>query len=154
MGTWGVGLYANDDAADLRDDFKEIARMNWNRAGIVEWVREEFPLAADRKAGCSDVHLALADLFWLYGIDYAGVQEISANTQIAARAIVLPNASVGARRLGSDNRADAPPPPRNLRSLSHRGSQVPPATPPKPAQFGGRACRPRSLRPRAGETGA
>jgi hypothetical protein len=104
--------------------------MNWNGARILEWVREEFPLAADRKeSGCSDVHLALADLFWLYGIDYAGVQEISANTQIAARAIVLPNASVGARRLGSGDRADAPPPLRNLRSLSRRGSQVPPATP-------------------------
>jgi hypothetical protein len=45
MGTWGVGLYANDDAADLRDDFKEIARTNWNGARILEWVREEFPVA-------------------------------------------------------------------------------------------------------------
>ena len=76
MGTWGVGLYANDDAADLRDSFKEIARTNWDGARILEWVREEFSVAADPKeSGYSDLYLALADLFWLYGIDCAGVRD-------------------------------------------------------------------------------
>ena len=68
MGTWGVGLYENDDAQDLRDDFKEVVRAPWDGDRLLQWALEEFPAT-------SDVQLALADLFWLYGIEHAHVRD-------------------------------------------------------------------------------
>jgi hypothetical protein len=69
VGTWGTGLYDNDDASDLRDDFKEMVRAPWDGDRLLGWARVQFPEEG------TDVPLALADLFWTYGIDHAGVRE-------------------------------------------------------------------------------
>jgi hypothetical protein len=76
MGTWGIRLYDNDDASDLRDDFKEAVRANWDGARLLQWAIEEFPAAAaPGRDGYSDLRLALADLFWLYGIEHPDVRD-------------------------------------------------------------------------------
>jgi hypothetical protein len=90
MGTWGVRLYDNDDAADLRDDFKEAVRANWEGARLLQWAIDEFPAAADPgRDGYTDLRLALADLFWLFGIEHPGVRDealrlIAAGTDLEA----------------------------------------------------------------------
>jgi hypothetical protein len=68
VGTWGVGLYDNDDARDLRDDFREVVRAPWDGDRLLQWTLQEFP-------DSPDVRLSLADLFWLYGIDHAHVRD-------------------------------------------------------------------------------
>ncbi|HWJ31201.1 MAG TPA: hypothetical protein VNR59_02570, partial [Gaiellaceae bacterium] len=63
MGTWGVGLYQCDDASDLRDDFREVVRAPWDGDRLLAWALEAYPQAG------ADIRLALADLFWTYGIE-------------------------------------------------------------------------------------
>jgi hypothetical protein len=76
MGTWGVGLYQCDDAADLREDFREVVRAPWDGNRLLAWALETYPEAADAGAdGYADLRLALADLFWTYGIDQPEVRE-------------------------------------------------------------------------------
>lgn len=75
MGTWGVGLYENDDAADLREDFREVVRAPWDGERLLQWAVEQFPAAADpADTSYTDVRLAIADLFWVYGIDHPAVR--------------------------------------------------------------------------------
>ncbi len=66
MGTWGVGLYQCDDAVDLRDEFREVVRAPWDGDRLLEW-------ALDAYGDSPDIRLALADLFWVYGIDNRSV---------------------------------------------------------------------------------
>jgi hypothetical protein len=76
MGTWGVGLYQCDDASDLRDDFREVVRAPWNGDRLLAWALDAYPAAARRRAdGYTDLRLALADLFWTYGIEQRDVFE-------------------------------------------------------------------------------
>jgi hypothetical protein len=76
VGTWGVGLYQCDDTSDLRDDFREVVRAPWDGGRLLEWALETYPEAGDARAdGYADLRLALADLFWLYGIEQHDVQE-------------------------------------------------------------------------------
>lgn len=71
MGTWGTGLYANDTAADLRHDFRQVVRAPWDGERLSRWALSAYPGAADRTdADYTDLRLALADLFWTYGIDH------------------------------------------------------------------------------------
>src|SRR5262249_25676159 len=69
VGTWGIGLYENDDASDLREDFKDVVRAPWNGERLRLWARDQFP------DDSPDVRLALADLFRVYRIDHAGVRD-------------------------------------------------------------------------------
>jgi len=76
MGTWGVGLYQCDDASDLRDEFREVVRAPWDGDRLLAWALETYPDAADSRAdGYADLRLALADLFWTYGIEHPDVEE-------------------------------------------------------------------------------
>jgi len=69
MGTWGVALYQCDDASDLRDDFREVVRAPWDGERLLGWALETYP---DQS---TDLKLALADLFWTYGIEQSGVRD-------------------------------------------------------------------------------
>ena len=99
MGAWGVGLYAHDTAADLRDDFKEVARAPWDGARLLAWALERYPSAstpADEEY--TVVRLVLADLFWLCAIDHPPTME-------AARRIVADGQDLAAMRaLGMSER--------------------------------------------------
>src|SRR5262249_52830768 len=50
-------------------DFKDVVRASWNGERLRLWARDQFP------DDSPDVRLALADLFWVYGIDHAGVRD-------------------------------------------------------------------------------
>src|SRR5512133_1291996 len=76
MGTWGIGLYDNDDALDLREDFKAVVRAPWDGGRLLRWALYAFTAAADPgDSAYSDLRLALADLFWLYGIMHSDVRD-------------------------------------------------------------------------------
>jgi hypothetical protein len=69
-------LYENDDAADLREDFREVVRAPWDSERLLQWAVEQFPAATDpADTSYSDVRLAIADLFWVYGIDHPTVRD-------------------------------------------------------------------------------
>ena len=99
MGTWGVGLYQCDDAADLRSDFREVARAPWDGDRLLAWALDAYPEAAHEGAdGYTDVRLALADLYWTYGIDQRDVRD-------TALAIVDDGADLESKRqLGMSDR--------------------------------------------------
>lgn len=67
MGTWGVALYQCDDASDLRDDFREVVRAPWDGDRLLAWALDAYP------DDSNDLRLALADLFWTYGIEHDDV---------------------------------------------------------------------------------
>jgi hypothetical protein len=72
MGTYGTGLYGNDTAMDLRDEFRLVVRTPWDGQRLANWAAGAYPAIvnpADDEH--SDVALALADQFWVYGIDHA-----------------------------------------------------------------------------------
>ena len=76
MGTWGVGLYSNDLAADLRDEFKAVVRAPWDDDKLVVWALSNYPGLADPSDDeYSDLCLVLADLFWTYGIEHQATLE-------------------------------------------------------------------------------
>jgi hypothetical protein len=71
MGTWGTALYSNDSAADLRGEFAAIVRAPWDAERILKHLLEKYPSGKDPKdEEYTDVRLAIADLFWQYGIDH------------------------------------------------------------------------------------
>jgi hypothetical protein len=90
MGAWGTSLYAHDTAADLRDDFKEVARAPWDGARLLAWALERYPSATTpTDEDYPIVRLVLADLFWLYAIDHpptieAGRRIIAEGQDLAA----------------------------------------------------------------------
>jgi hypothetical protein len=72
MGTYGTGLYGNDTAMDLRDELRLVVRTPWDGQRLAAWAAGAYPAIADpADEQHSDVALALADQFWLYGIDHA-----------------------------------------------------------------------------------
>jgi hypothetical protein len=92
VGTWNTGLYGNDTAADLRDDFETVARAPWDGERLLAWILERYPAAGDPSdPEYTDVRLAAADLFWRYGIDHAPTVE-------TARAIVADGLDLAAKR--------------------------------------------------------
>jgi len=99
MGTWGVGLYQCDDASDLRDDFREVVRAPWDGDRLLSWALDTYPEAGEQRAdGHADLRLALADLFWSYGIEQHDVRE-------AAVALIEDGADLESkRRLGMSDR--------------------------------------------------
>jgi hypothetical protein len=99
MGTWSGGLYGNDDASDLRDDLKDVLRAPWGGDRLVAWVVGAFPAAADpADTSYPDLRLALADQFWLYGIEHVETRDV-------ALRIVEEGVDLDAKRaLGMDER--------------------------------------------------
>jgi hypothetical protein len=71
MGTWGVGPYSNDLAADLRDEFNVVVRAPWDGDQLLVWATSNYPSAADPSDDeCSDLRLVLVHLVWTCGIDH------------------------------------------------------------------------------------
>ena len=99
MGTWGIGLYQCDDAADLRVDVREVVRAPWDGDRLLEWALDTYPeLANSRPDDHTDLRLALADVFWSYGIEQPAIRD-------AALAIVADGADLDAKRkLGMSER--------------------------------------------------
>jgi hypothetical protein len=134
MGTWGIGLYDSDDALDLREDFKAVVRAPWDGDRLLGWALEAFPAAADPgDSTYSDLRLALADLFWLYGIEHSGVRD-------DALRLVSSGADIETKRaLGMSDR-DLARRARVLRRLSEKWSAANPKPRPRriheqPEQF-------------------
>ena len=90
VGTWGIGLFANDTAADLRDDFRSVVRAPWNGDRRVAWAIARYPSATDpADTDYPVLWLAITDLFWTYGIDHPETfsraeQVIADGTDLAA----------------------------------------------------------------------
>ena len=67
MGTWGPGLYSNDDALDLKSDVRDMLAYGWTREAIITELTECYNLRQiDEET--SPIWLALADTMWNYGI--------------------------------------------------------------------------------------
>ena len=76
MGTWGAGLYDSDVTLDLKGDFKDVVRAPWDGERLLVWVVEKYPAAADPgNSDYVDLRLAIADLFWTYGIEHSATLE-------------------------------------------------------------------------------
>jgi hypothetical protein len=99
MGTWGVGLFQCDDAADLRVDVREVVRAPWDGDRLLAWALDAYPELTDpQQEGHTDLRLALADVLWWYGIEQAEIRD-------AALAIVDNGADLESkRRLGMSDR--------------------------------------------------
>jgi hypothetical protein len=71
MGSWGTGLYANDIASDMRDDFQTVRRAPWDGDGLRAWASDDYPMIDDpADDDHTDALLVLADLFWTHGIEH------------------------------------------------------------------------------------
>jgi hypothetical protein len=69
MGTWGVGLYASDDALDLRGTIRAVSRLPHDGDELIELLAELNPHARDPKdEGHSTFWLVVADQFHRRGI--------------------------------------------------------------------------------------
>lgn len=67
MGAWGTGLYADDTACDVRDDYVRLLKQGHSSEEATAIILGRFPgLAANRHLECLVV-LALADTQWKYG---------------------------------------------------------------------------------------
>ncbi len=92
MGTWGTGLYDGDSAADLRDAFKEVAKLPIETDELVNRMSARFgigqtPFEEDEV----DLWLALADQLHRHGIDHA-------QTMRTAREIITGGHDLAAKR--------------------------------------------------------
>jgi len=77
MGTYGVGLYANDFAADLKGTIRAVSRLPFDAGRLAEIV-VEFERASATNPGDEDYStfwLVLADQFWRQGITSKLVNE-------------------------------------------------------------------------------
>jgi hypothetical protein len=69
MGTWGVGLYAGDDALDLRSSISAVCHLPYGGDQLVELLAELNPEASDpAKEGHSTFWLVVADQLHRRGI--------------------------------------------------------------------------------------
>ena len=72
MGAWGVGLYANDLAADLKTTIASVLRLPLSPDDVVKVLAEAEPALADpADDGYTDAWFVVADRFHRYGIDHA-----------------------------------------------------------------------------------
>ena len=69
MGSWGVGLFSNDVASDVREAFKDIVRLPHEEPRLLELLLAEFPSGrAEDDEDYADFWLAIADLFHQYAL--------------------------------------------------------------------------------------
>jgi hypothetical protein len=69
MGTWGVGLYSNDDAQDLRSAIRAVCQLPYDGNELVELLAGLNPEVLDQKnEGHSTFWLVIADQFQRRGI--------------------------------------------------------------------------------------
>ena len=68
MGMWGIGLYQNDTALDVQEEFKELFQKGKNVQEITDVLLARYAEGLDDPAEASTFWLALADTQWCYGI--------------------------------------------------------------------------------------
>jgi hypothetical protein len=91
MGTWGTGLYSNDLAQDLRDDFRMLVRAPWKPERLLAEIALKYPSVTQvTDADYFDLRLVLADLLWTYGINHEATLQtaegiINAGSDLAAK---------------------------------------------------------------------
>ena len=68
MGIWGIGLYQNDTALDVQEEFKELFLKGKNVQEITDILLAEYAEGLDDPAEASAFWFALADTQWCYGI--------------------------------------------------------------------------------------
>ena len=69
MGAWGAGLYANDDALDLRSSLAAVCRLPYDGDQLVELLSRLNPDSHDATCeGHSTFWLVIADQFHKRGI--------------------------------------------------------------------------------------
>ena len=74
MGCWGVGLYDNDTARDLRAGLAELVRLPIGQDELLEKLLDAFPAGHDPEdEDYTGSWLALADLFHAFGLDHPEV---------------------------------------------------------------------------------
>lgn len=66
MGAWGTGIFSNDDASDIRDDFRDMIAYGRTTQEAIDEIVQEYDLQ-EIKAETSDGWLALACMAWNYG---------------------------------------------------------------------------------------
>jgi hypothetical protein len=100
VGAWGVGLFANDLSRDVKDAFKELVRLPFSEAELIEAMLDAFPAGRDANdEEYTDFWLALADLFHGYAI-------VSSEVSDRARAIVESGADLKMKRALEMSEAD------------------------------------------------
>ena len=78
MGAWGTGLYDSDDAADVRETFRDVARLPVEPGEVVDRLAKRFGMgAAPTEEDEVDFWLALADQLHRYGIDHAPTMDLA-----------------------------------------------------------------------------
>ena len=66
MGTWGSGLYSNDDALDIKEDIRDMLAYGWTPDAIMAELTKQHNLnSIDEET--SSAWLAIADTMWNYG---------------------------------------------------------------------------------------
>jgi hypothetical protein len=96
LGTWEVGLYANDYAEDLRSAVAAVAKLPLDDSALIEPLTEQFPESADAEdESYTDFWFVVADQFHKRSIDCPAVYK-KAIELIDSRADLDLIASLGA----------------------------------------------------------
>jgi hypothetical protein len=67
MGIWGAGLFENDDAADLRSDYRAYLADAQSDAGATDAIARDYAASLDRPQDTTSFWLALASVQWRIG---------------------------------------------------------------------------------------
>src|SRR5438067_4083817 len=67
MGAWGAGLFADDDAADLRGDYRTYLADAQSDAGATDLAARDYDANLDRPGETTAFWLALASIQWRMG---------------------------------------------------------------------------------------
>ena len=67
MGAWSAGLFADDDAADLRGDYRAYLADAQSDAGATDLAARDYDANLDRPGETTAFWLALASIQWRMG---------------------------------------------------------------------------------------
>ena len=67
MGIWGAGLFENDDAADLRADYRAYFGDAQSDLGATDSIARDYGAGLDRLGDTTAFWLALASVQWRMG---------------------------------------------------------------------------------------
>ncbi|MEN3109701.1 hypothetical protein ACFONG_13840 [Uliginosibacterium paludis] len=139
MGTWGTGLYSDDTACDVRNDYIEQLKSGRSSEEATEAILARFAdLIGDRQLECL-VILPLADTQWQYG---------RLQPPIRDRALTLIRNGADLAHWAADAPSAVPARKQALKRLEARLHSTPPA--PKPLELRVPRERPKKIRMTAG----
>jgi len=75
MGAWGSGLYQNDTALDVKDEFEKLFNDGKSVQEITDGLTEEYESIMDCADEAPLFWLALADTQWTFGVLLPDVKE-------------------------------------------------------------------------------